>query len=242
MIRVRTSLALLSALAVTALPVAVPAAAAAAPLGGVKLSQSSGTVDANPIFVTATAAKPCPTGYGRDAQVRIGPPGGPYSNVAKPLTAGGYDKKAVSVKPNRSFARALAGAPASGEWWVVVECYSETVGMHPDRFVTPITVTGRTWKVGQPITGKADLDAPPLPRPAIPTVAPTPSGAVPPATAPPVPANTVEGTPGPDAQLASNNRTGSGSPLASAGWVIGVVAVLAVVGGVAFLTRRRRAP
>lgn len=242
MIRVRTSLAFLSALAATALSLAAPASAAAAPLGSVRLSQNSGTVDADPIFATATASKPCPAGYGRNAQVRIGPPGGPYSNVAKPLTAGGYDKKAVSVKPNRSFARALAGAPTSGEWWVVVECYSETVGMHPERFITPITVTGRTWKVGQPVTGKADLNAPPLPQPVIPTVAPTASAAAPPASAPVTPPPTVEGTPGPDARLASNNRTGSGSPIASAGWAIGVVAVLAVVGGIAFLSRRRRAP
>lgn len=222
----------------TTTPLLAPGPATAVPLGGVKLSQSSGTVDATPIFASATASKPCPAGYGTDALVRIGPPGGPYSNVAKPLMAGGYDKKAVTAKPNRSFATALAGAPTEGEWWVVVECFSQDLGQHADRFITPITVTGRSWKVGQPASGAADLDSPPPPRPAVPTAGattPAPTGA--PAT---TPAPTVAGTPGPTPLLASNDRSGSSSPLASVAWVAGVVAVLAVVGGIMLVTRRRR--
>ncbi|GAA4691958.1 hypothetical protein [Phytohabitans rumicis] len=233
--QIRIALAVL--VAATTAPLLLPAPAAAAPLGTVKLSQSSGTVDATPIFGTATASKPCPSGYGSDALVRIGPPGGPYSNVAKPLMSGGYDRKAVTVRPNRSFATALAGAPTDGEWWVVVECFSQDLGQHADRFVTPVTVTGRTWKVGQPASGAADLDSPPPPRPAVPTAGATASPTGAPAT---TPAPTVAGTPGPTPLLASNDRTGSGSPLASVAWVAGVVAVLAVVGGIMLLTRRRR--
>ncbi|MDQ7903015.1 hypothetical protein RB614_00585 [Phytohabitans sp. ZYX-F-186] len=232
----------MSAVAVTALTaVAFPAPAAAAPLGTVRLSAAKGTVDQSPIFATASASKPCPDGYGSDAQVRIGPPGGPYQNVATPLRDGGYDKKAVSVKPNRSFSRAIGGAPADGEWWVVVECYSLTRGQHPDRFITPLTVAGREWKVGQP-AGGASLDSPPPPEPTVPINAPS-GPATPTAGAPeagtPDPATTAPAVP--DPELASNDRSGSASPLASAMWVGGVVVVLGIVGAVALLTRRRRA-
>ncbi|MGN9911044.1 hypothetical protein ACTMTJ_26150 [Phytohabitans sp. LJ34] len=241
MTRARASLAALSAIAVAALAaIAFPAPAGAAPLGSVKLSKSTGTVDQNPIFGSASASRPCPTGYGSDAMVRIGPPGGPYSNVAKPVTDGGYDKKAVSVKPNRSFTTALAGAPKSGEWWVVVECYSETLGMHQERFITPITVNGRRWKLGPPVKGAAPLDAPPQGQPVPPTVpGPEVTGAAPVGT---------EGAPGPDVtggatvdpRLASNDRSGEGSPLSSVLWTGGVLLVLALVGGVALFSWRRR--
>jgi hypothetical protein len=240
-IRVRAYLAVLSALAAVAATVALPAPASAAPLGNIKLSESSGTVDKNPIFGTATAAKPCPSGFGSDAAVRIGPPGGPYQNVAVPLRAGGYDKKPVSVKPNRSFARAIGGTPADGEWWVVVECWSLVQGRHPQLFITPLTVTGKSWKVGQP-AGGVSLDSTPSPRAAVPTNGPVSGAPAPSAsaggatTAPPsaAPSATV------DPALASNNRTGPSSPLASVMWVGGVILVLAIVGAIALLTRRRR--
>ncbi|WP_203713651.1 hypothetical protein [Asanoa siamensis] len=139
--RIASAVAAAGALAVPAL--VLPAPAAAAPLGQVRLSQSSGSVDDNPIFATAEASGPCPTGFGADTMIRIGPVGGPYANVVKPLTAGGYDRKAPSGKPNRSFSMALGNVkPADGEWQVVVECYSITDGMHPERFVTPVTVSG----------------------------------------------------------------------------------------------------
>ena len=239
--RARARLAALSAVAVAALSVlAIPAPAGAAPLGSVRLSQSSGTVDQNPIFGSASASKPCPAGFGSDAMVRVGPPGGPYSNVAKPLTDGGYDKKAVSVKPNRSFSTALAGAPAGGEWWVVVECYSLTLGMYEERFVTPITVNGRAWKLGQPVDGAAPLDSPPPQgQPAPPTVpGPEVTGVAPVGTEPPAGSTTASVDPA----LASNDRTGSGSPLASVMWTGGVLLVLALVGGVGLLSWRRRMP
>ncbi|GAA4152383.1 hypothetical protein GCM10022251_20480 [Phytohabitans flavus] len=240
MIRVRPTLAALSAVAVSALAaVAFPAPASAAPLGTVKLSQAKGTVDQTPIFGTASTSKPCPDGFGSDAAVRIGPPGGPYQNVATPLREGGYDKKAVSAKPNRSFSRAIGGAPANGEWWVVVECWSLTLGRHPELFITPLTVTGRDWKMGQP-AGGASLDSPPSPQPTVPIA--NPSGSAAPTGAPqatePGPATTPPAVP--DPELASNNRSGSASPLASALWVGGVVLVLGIVGAIALLTRRRR--
>lgn len=241
MTRARARLAALSALAVAALSaVAFPEPASAAPLGTIKLSESSGTVDKTPIFGTATAAKPCPAGYGADALVRIGPPGGPYQNVATPLRDGGYDKKPVSVKPNRSFARAIGGTPANGEWWVVVECWSLTKGQHAQQFITPLTVTGKSWKVGQP-AGGASLNSPPPPAAGVPITGPA-SGAPTP-TGTPGAATTAPPTAGPaslDPALASNNRSGSASPLASVLWVGGVVLVLAIVGAIALLTRRRR--
>lgn len=239
MIRVRATFAALSALAVSTLAVvATPAPASAAPLGAVKLSATKGTVDQTPIFATASTSKPCPQGYGQDAAVRIGPPGGPYQNVATPLRAGGYDKKAVSAKPNRSFARAIGGVPASGEWWVVVECWSLTMGRHPQLFITPLTVSGREWKVGQPVGG-ASLDSPPPPNATVPLNgapgSPAPEGS---ASAPAGAATTPPAAP--DPELASNNRSGSGSSLASVLWVGAVVLALAVVGAITLLTRRRR--
>ena len=238
MIRVRACLAALSAAALSALAtVAVAAPASAAPLGTVKLSQTKGTVDQNPIFGTATAAKPCPADYGANALVRIGPPGGPYQNVARPLSAGGYDRTAVAAKPNRSFARAIGGTPANGEWWVVVECWSLTRGQHPQLFVTPLTVTGKSWKVGQP-SGGASLDSPPPPRPAVPLAGATTSAA-PATTGPAATAPGASASPA-DPELASNDRSGSASPLASVMWVGGVVLVLGIVGAMALLTRRRR--
>jgi hypothetical protein len=142
--------ALLVFLALCAGP-AGPAAADArgpAPIGAVRLSQPSGSVDATPIATEAAASAPCPEGYGRNALLRVGRPGGPYSNLAKPLSGGGYDRAAPAARPNRSFATALDGRrPAAGEWWVVFECHSENEGVHPARFVTSITVSAGTWSL-----------------------------------------------------------------------------------------------
>ncbi|OKI73879.1 Ig-like domain repeat protein [Micromonospora sp. CB01531] len=139
--------ALLGAAVLSAgLVVAVGAPAQAASLGDVTLSQTSGTVTDTPIFASATTAK-CPTGYGENANLRIGRPGGPYSNLAVALGGGGYDQNPITINPNRSFSTAIGGAPAAGEWWIVVECYSLTEGRHVDEFRTSIQVTGNTWRV-----------------------------------------------------------------------------------------------
>ncbi|MFI7217393.1 Ig-like domain-containing protein [Micromonospora maritima] len=129
---------------VSGLVLTVSGPAQAASLGEVTLSQTSGTVTDTPMFASATTAK-CPTGYGENANLRIGRPGGPYSNLAVALGGGGYDQAPVTINPNRSFSTAIGGAPAAGEWWVVMECYSLTEGRNADEFRTPVLVCGNTW-------------------------------------------------------------------------------------------------
>ncbi|MET7949684.1 Ig-like domain repeat protein [Micromonospora sp. NPDC005324] len=139
--------ALLGAAVLSAgLLVVVGAPAQAASLGEVTLSQTSGSVTTTPIFTSATSPK-CPTGFGENANLRIGRPGGPYSNLAVALGGGGFDEAPVTISPNRSFSTAIGGAPAAGEWWVVMECYSLTEGRNVDEFRTSIQVTGSTWRV-----------------------------------------------------------------------------------------------
>ncbi|MET7949694.1 hypothetical protein [Micromonospora sp. NPDC005324] len=240
----------LSALAATALALVasltLPAPAQAAPLGGVRLSATSGTVDAGPVFASATASAPCPTGFGRNAQLRVGPPGGPYSNLARPLTAGGYDRTAVTAQPNRSFATALGGAPVDGEWWVVVECVSETQGVHPDRFVTPITVSGRQWRAGRPAGAPTTTPGAggPLVVPGSTGAAGAPPVGAPPAAATPSSPTTTAtaGLPGEadvPRRLTGNSGIG-GASLANVWWILALLGGLGVV-GTAWLTTRRGA-
>jgi len=126
---------------------AIASPAQAASLGEVTLSQQSGSVNDTPIFASATSPA-CPTGYGENAALRVGRPGGPYNNLAVALGGGGFDEAPVTVNSNRSFTTALGGtAPAAGEWWVIIECYSLTEGRHPDEFRTSIVVTGDQWRV-----------------------------------------------------------------------------------------------
>jgi hypothetical protein len=99
------------------------------------------------MFLSATSPA-CPTGYGENAALRVGRPGGPYSNLAPALGGGGYDTAPVTIKPNRSFTVALGNTPpADGEWWVIMECYSLTNGRHVDEFRTSIMVSGTNWRV-----------------------------------------------------------------------------------------------
>jgi hypothetical protein len=118
-------------------------------LGGVTLTpQQAGTVTENPMFTTGRTAA-CPPTFGENANLRIGRPGGPYSNLAPALGGGGYDIHEITINPTRSFQTAIGGtAPEQGVWWVVMECYSLTDGRHPDEFRTPIVVCGSTWKAG----------------------------------------------------------------------------------------------
>ncbi|GIJ54209.1 Ig-like domain repeat protein [Virgisporangium aurantiacum] len=140
--------------------VVVATPAQAAPLGTVNLSQQSGTVTATPIFASATTSVACPATFGEEAALRIGPANtGPFTNLAPSLGGGGYDQSPVTVNPNRSFQTALGQAPADGEWWVVVECFSLTAGRHPDRFVTPIFVQGGTWTTTPPAGAEATSTA-----------------------------------------------------------------------------------
>jgi hypothetical protein len=231
---------------------AAPAAAApAAPasLGPIRLSATSGTVDANPIVASAATSAPCPAGYGADAQLRVGPAGGPFANLARPLTAGGYDKAVVSARPNRSFTMALGGArPPDGEWWVVVECFSVTQGLHPQRFVTEITVSGPRWRIGRPAgssqsgsNGQAD---PAAAAAAVVSGTAAPDGA---AVAPSTNAGSAaNGTPASsaaagDPRLAGNSGSGSAS-FGGVGAMLAVGGVLLIIGVAYLATRRSPAP
>ncbi|WBB65478.1 hypothetical protein [Micromonospora sp. WMMD812] len=237
------SAAAASAALTVAATLVLPVPADAAPLGGVRLSATSGTVDATPIFASATATAPCPTGFGRNAQLRVGPPGGPYSNLARPLSAGGYDRAAVTAQPNRSFATALGGAPVDGEWWVVVECVSETQGVHPERFVTPITVSGRQWRAGRPAgaaPARPDADGSLVVSPSAGASAAsgTPSTAAP----TPNPGGSVDAVAEADVERRLTGNEGSGSAsLANLWWILALLGALLVV-GTTWLTTRRPAP
>ncbi|MFI7209868.1 hypothetical protein ACIBP4_07220 [Micromonospora maritima] len=166
------------------------------------------------------------------------------------MNDGGYDKRMVTANPNRSFATALGGAPVDGEWWVVVECISETQGVHPERFITPITVSGRQWRAGRPAGTPAAT-----PRAAgAPLVVPGSTGAAgaPPVGPPPAPSGAADpnavagptGAAGPEAstaaRLAGNGGTG-GASLANIWWILALLGALAVV-GTAWLTTRRPDP
>jgi hypothetical protein len=224
---------------------AVPAARAnAASLGTVRLASTSGTVDGNPIFASGSTSAPCPAGYGADAQLRVGPPGGPFTNLARPLTSGGYDKSVVSARPNRSFTMALGGVrPADGEWWVVVECFSVTLGMHPQRFVTEITVSGPRWRIGRPAgspqsggIGPADSTAA-----ANGTTDPAGTAGAPSASAGSVANGTSAATAPGDPRLAGNSDSGSAS-FGGVGAMLAVAGVLLIIGLVYLATRRSPAP
>lgn len=137
-------------LAVVALAVAAPAPAAAddpAVLGSVAISPTTGSVDSSPMLGSATTSAPCPTGHGSNALLRVGPPAGPYSNIVKPATAGGYDRQPVTLAADRSMTAGLGRAPADGPYRIVVQCSGTAVGRHPGRFETAIVVSGNTWQV-----------------------------------------------------------------------------------------------
>ncbi|WP_433530878.1 hypothetical protein ACQPYA_01715 [Micromonospora sp. CA-263727] len=239
----RARSAVASVLFLAAASVVAPAPASAAPLGSVRLPVTSGTVDTTPIFASATTSAPCPAGFGRNAQLRVGPPGGPFSNLARPLTDGGYDRAPVTARPNRSFATALGGAPVDGEWWVVVECLSDTQGLHPERFVTSITVSGRQWRTGRP-AGAAPATPGPDGGLVVPDDAATGAGSAtrqPPGTASATPAGGDATAPAePDdaeRRLTGNGGTGSAS-LPNPWWILALLGALALVGATWLATRR----
>jgi hypothetical protein len=142
--------------------VGVASPAMAASLGPVTLApNTSGLVTDNPMFGSGTTG-PCPATFGENANLRIGRPGGPYSNLAPALGGGGFDTHDVTINPNRSFQTAIGGtAPGAGDWWVVMECYSLTEGRHVDEFRTVITVTGNSWAVKTAAQTTTTLDITP---------------------------------------------------------------------------------
>ncbi|MEV4626550.1 hypothetical protein AB0J90_09725 [Micromonospora sp. NPDC049523] len=248
----RATAVLLAAAAVSA--VGLPAGAAeavpvrrAGAIGPLTVEPTSGTVDANPMLVSATTPAPCPARYGAAAMLRVGPVGGPYSNIVRPGQAGDYDKAAFTMTSNRSMLTSQGQPPTDGEYQIVVECVSGDLGPHPDRFVTSIVVSGNTWRVkgmaappAAPPTRAGSSTNPPAPvGPAAtaPVTAPaTDSG--PPRTGPaPAEASTPPGSPAADARLAGEPvRDGTALP-----WVLGaLVVVLAAAGAAVPLIRRRR--
>ncbi|MDW5322229.1 hypothetical protein [Plantactinospora sp. KLBMP9567] len=215
---------------------AVPARRAA--LGTLTITPTSGTVGGNPMLVSAITSAPCPARYGSAALLRVGPVGGPYSNIARPGGAGSYDTAPVSMHPNRSMATSQGRPPGDGEYVIVVECVSDTLGTHPDRFEARIVVSGDTWRVRSGTGGRATPTASAAPE----TTTGPPSGPSPGATptAPSAPTGaagkpTITATPdGTSADLASRPDEG-GSPLP---WALGGVALLACAAAVPLIRRR----
>ncbi|PZG06607.1 hypothetical protein C1I95_31955, partial [Micromonospora craterilacus] len=221
----------------------VASPALAAPLGTVTLSASSGNVTSDPIFTAATTSAPCPASYGANASLRVGPPGGPFANLAKPLFEGGYDNRNLTFAPNRSFATALGRNPGDGVWWVVVECFSAAAGRHPERFVTPITVTGSTWHVGSSggspaVLGPPEGGATPTPT----AVGSTPvAGATDPTSAPAPTSAGASGTPAVDPVPAAARQQETGRGLLTAAVIVAGLLLTGAVGSLLAL-RRRVAP
>lgn len=212
----------------------------AANLGTVSLSAKAGSVTADPIVASAVTSAACPRGYGENAALRVGRPGGPYSNLAPPAGAGGYDGARVTLRPNRSFAKALGATPQDGEWWVVVECYSLSQGRHPDRFATPIWVSSGTWQLSPP-GGAAGLAA--TPGTSGTTSQQRLGVTVTPSDNPASPAPSGSASPSPSAPAGAG--PGGGGGLAKTGMQILLVvllglALVAAGTGTVYLVRRRR--
>ncbi|MDQ7903025.1 Ig-like domain repeat protein [Phytohabitans sp. ZYX-F-186] len=128
--------------------VAVASPAQAASLGGIDITPANGTVDASPMFTSATSSAPCPSTFGENAGLRVGPVGGPYQNLGRPLGGGGYDQAPVTIAPNRSLAQALGVTTVTpGSYLIIIECFSLTAGRHADEFQLPIVVEGTNWRV-----------------------------------------------------------------------------------------------
>ncbi|MFJ8579099.1 hypothetical protein [Micromonospora sp. NPDC093277] len=240
--RVRAGAAAVLSLALAGGVTAVTAAPAlAAPLGTVALSSQSGNVTSTPIFTKATTSAPCPAGYGENAALRVGPPNGPFTNLVRPLTDGGYDTAKISFSPNRSFELALGRKPGDGVWWIVVECFSTTAGRHPERFVTPITVSGSSWRVGasgQPAQLPPPEESAPPTESAAPSTSPTASGD-------PTPTGSVEPNPATstvEAAPAAHRLPAGGPALVIAALVIGGVLLAAALISLLVVRRRRVAP
>lgn len=125
-----------------------PAQAESPILGTLALNPSSGGVDDDPFVASATTPAPCPTEYGDNASLRVGPAGGPYRLLARIGSSGGYDQAPVTFASNRSLAVALGAAPADGRYEVVINCGNAVSGTtYAKNFSSFITVTGNTWTV-----------------------------------------------------------------------------------------------
>ena len=223
-------LALLAAIVAGAVAFAAPAFAA--PLGTVAIGQPSGTVTDTPMFAMANTSGACPPGFGANALIRIGRPDGPFTNLARPMTAGGYDRVPVVARPDRSFETALGQRPGDGAWLVVVECFSPDAGRAAERFATAVTVTGTAWRVGgpDPAAGPASPG---------PSQSNTTPGAAPGAAS----ASGNEPRHGTDTRATGSRRDAGSGPM-GVEVLIGAAVVLAAlaIGGVLLARRRTRKP
>ncbi len=234
--RTRIAAVLVSAIVATGVLVG-QGSAYAANLGTVKLPARSGSVTASPIMAAATSSAACPRGFGENAALRVGRPGGPYGNIATPGRAGGYDAGPVTLRPNRSFTAALGGPPGDGEWWVVVECYSLSQGRHPDRFVTPIWVVGGAWRDTPPAGGAALAATPGTTAQQRLGVTVTPSG--PSASQTP----SASASPSPSTPAAGGSDGGGFLPKTGVQILLVILAGLALIAagtGTVYMVRRRR--
>ncbi|MFD0742363.1 hypothetical protein ACFQ1L_11430 [Phytohabitans flavus] len=145
--------------------------AQAASLGTITITPTNGTIDASPMFASATSERACPATFGENAGLRVGPVGGPYQNLGRPLGGGGYDQAPVTIAPNRSLSQALGAPPTETTYLIIMECFSLTAGRHVDEFQLPILICdGTTWTTAASC-GTAE--------PTTTTVTAEPSGAVP---------------------------------------------------------------
>ncbi|MFF5172687.1 hypothetical protein ACFY3U_08645 [Micromonospora sp. NPDC000089] len=153
--------ALLGLVASAALVLAGPAApASAADLGTLTVTPTTGPVgsgvaDATPMLTAVTTSAACPTGYGTNAVAKVGPVGGPYSNLDRIGSDNNYDAGPFTLGSNRSMAKALGAVPRNGDYEVVVQCSGEILGDNPGYFRVGITVAAGTWTVraGGPAPG-----------------------------------------------------------------------------------------
>ncbi|MFI6759172.1 hypothetical protein ACIBF5_08520 [Micromonospora sp. NPDC050417] len=131
-------------------------------LGTLTLSQTSGSVSDTPFVANATTSAGCPTGYGQNASLRVGPVGG-QSRLLGPIgSAGNYDTVAsITLPAARSLTTALGAAPADGDYEVIINCAGVPVGTHPKTFSTLVTVSGSNWQVKAAVATSTDLQAKP---------------------------------------------------------------------------------
>ncbi|MFY1673781.1 Ig-like domain repeat protein [Plantactinospora sp. WMMB334] len=158
----RTAVALSTA-AIATLALAGPAGPAQADspiLGTVALTPTSGSVQDNPFVTAATTSAACPTGFGENAALKVGPPGGPYSPLARIGGLADYDQAPFTIEANRSLATALGGAPADGTYEVAISCSGAT-GAAPKDFSTLVTVAGGSWAVKDAASTSTRLTAKP---------------------------------------------------------------------------------
>ncbi|GIG90377.1 Ig-like domain-containing protein [Plantactinospora endophytica] len=158
---VRTAAVLSTVTVATLALLTAPAQAESPILGTVALAPGGGGVNDNPFVTGATTSAACPSGFGENAALKVGPVGGPYSPLARIGGLANYDQAPFTLAANRSLATALGAAPADGTYEVAISC-SGTTGAAAKDFSTLITVTGDTWAVKNAAATTTRLNAKPV--------------------------------------------------------------------------------